>query len=279
MAAPRWATDRFRHRYGPWAVVTGASSGMGRETALALAAADVGTVLVARRGSSLDEVATEVRRAGGDARVVVVDLAAPDATARIAEETADLDIGLLVAAAGFGALTPFTAGDRGVDRRMTTVNVGAVTDLAHVFAERLAARGRGGLVLFGSIVGRQGVPLQAHYAATKAYVHSLAEALAVELRPSGVDVLLVAPGPVDSGFADAAGMRMGAALPARDVPGPVLAALGRRRTVVPGTQARILTAALATMPRAIRVRVMHRVVRGFVDERERSPHPVRPPGG
>lgn len=143
---------------------------------------------------------------------------------------------------------------------MTAVHITATAELARSFGVRLVERGRGGLVLLGSIVARQGVPLQAHYAATKACVHALAEALAVELRPAGVDVLLVAPGPVESGFADAAGMRMGSALPAREVPGEVLAALGRRRTVVPGRQAKLLTAGLSTMPRAMRTRVMHGVM-------------------
>lgn len=269
MTVPRWATDRFRHRYGPWAVVTGASSGIGRETALALARGGVDVVLVARRELELDEAAAVVRAEGRQARVLVADLAVAAGVDRVAEGTDDLDVGLLVSAAGFGALGAFLDGDDAVDRRMTDVNITATAALARAFGMRFAARGRGGLVLLGSIVARQGVPLQAHYAATKAYVHSLAEALAVELRPAGVDVLLVAPGPVDSGFADAAGMRMGSALAAREVPDPVLTALGRRRVAVPGRQARVLTVGLSTMPRPLRTRVMHAVMRGFVDERDR----------
>lgn len=270
MTAPRWATDRFRHRYGPWAVVTGASSGIGRETALALARGGLDVALVARRELELDEVASLVRAEGRQARVLVADLADGDGIARVTDGTRDLDVGLLVSAAGFGALGAFLDGDDAVDRRMTDVNITATTALARGFGARLAGRGRGGLILVGSIVARQGVPLQAHYAATKAYVHGLADALAVELRPSGVDVLLVAPGPVDSGFADTAGMRMTSALPAREVPDPVLAALGRRRVAVPGRQARILTFGLSTMPRSLRTRVMHGVMRGFVDERDRA---------
>ena len=85
------------------------------------------------------------------------------------------------------------------------MNITAVTRLAHTFAGRLAARGKGGIVLFGSIVGWQGVPGQANYAASKAYVQSLAEGLHDELKPRGVDVLAVAPGPVDSGFGATSG--------------------------------------------------------------------------
>lgn len=269
MSAPHWATERFRHRYGPWAVVTGASSGIGRETALALSRGGIDVVLVARRELELDEAAALIRAEGRQARVLVTDLADGAGIDRVVDGTRDLDVGLMVSAAGFGGLGAFLDGDDAVDRRMTDVNITATAALARAFGGRFAARGRGGLVLVGSIVARQGVPLQAHYAATKAYVHSLAEALAVELRPAGVDVLLVAPGPVDSGFAAAAGMRLGSAVSAREVPDPILTALGRRRVVVPGRQARVLTFGLSTMPRPLRTRIMHGVMRGFVDDRDR----------
>ena len=94
---------------------------------------------------------------------------------------------------------------------LIAVNITAVMRLAHTFAGRLAARGKGGIVLFGSIVGWQGVPGQANYSASKAYVQSLAEGLHDDLKPLGVDVLAVAPGPVDSGFGARAGLAMGSA--------------------------------------------------------------------
>jgi short-subunit dehydrogenase len=83
---------------------------------------------------------------------------------------------------------------------MIDVNVGAVTVLAHLFTGALIQRGAGGIMLFGSIVGRQGVPQISTYAATKAYIQTFAEGLHAELRPLGVDVLCVLPGPVSSGF-------------------------------------------------------------------------------
>ena len=112
----------------------------------------------------------------------------------------------------------------------------------------------------GSLVGFQGTPNAAHYAATKAYVQTLAEALHVEQAPVGVDVLSSAPGPTDSGFASRAGMRMGAALTPADVAGATLEALGRRSTVLPGALSKLLTYSLVPLPRWARVRVMGRVM-------------------
>jgi hypothetical protein len=107
------------------------------------------------------------------------------------------------------------------------------------------------------------MPHAAHYAATKAYVQALAEALHVELSPVGVDVLASAPGPTNSGFATRAGMRMGMALHPVDVAQPTLDALGRRATVLPGGLSKLLTYALVLLPRTARVRIMGRVMRSM----------------
>jgi short-subunit dehydrogenase len=96
-------------------------------------------------------------------------------------------------------------------------------------------------VLLASLVGRQGTPGAAHYAATKAYVQTLAEALHAELAPTGIDVVASAPGPVHSGFAARAGMRMTAALDPADVAAATLEALGRRAVVTPGALSKLLT--------------------------------------
>ena len=114
-----------------------------------------------------------------------------------------------------------------------------------------------------SLVGWQGTPWAAHYAATKAYVQVLAEAMHAELKPSGVDVLASAPGPVHSGFADRARMRMGsAALPAV-VAKETIRALGRKMTVLPGALSKLLTYSLMPLPRFLRVRIMAQVMGGM----------------
>lgn len=146
---------------------------------------------------------------------------------------------------------------------LIAVNVTAVTRLSHTFANRLVVRGSGGLVLFGSIVGWQGVPGQANYSASKAYLQNLAKALHDELKPRGVDVLSVAPGPVRSGFGARAGLAMNSVTSADAVATATLKALGRRRTVIPGGRGKCLTGALSMLPRRQRSLILGRVIAGM----------------
>jgi len=228
-----------------------------------LAQRGLNVVLVARRGDLLEQAAAEARSHGVEARVVIADLGHADGVIRVQRETADLEVGLLVAAAGYGTSGPFVESALGAELDMLDVNCRAVLALTHHYAQRFATQRRGGIILFGSIVGFQGTPYAAHYAATKAYVQSLAEALGVELGPLGVDVLASAPGPTNSGFASRAGMRMGTALDAETVARDTLAALGRKSTVLPGLLTKALTWSLSTLPRRMRVRVMGRVMAGM----------------
>jgi uncharacterized protein len=256
---------RLLRSYGPSALVTGASSGIGQAIAGQLAAAGFDLVLVARREAVLDQLADRLReRAPVTVRVLPADLGAPDGLDRVATATAGTDIGLCVAAAGYGTSGPLLDSALEVEVDMLRVNCEAVLRLCHVFGRRLVARGRGGLILMSSIVGFQGTPWAGHYAATKAYVQSLAEALHVELAPSGVDVLAAAPGPTHSGFADRAGMTMGRALTSDAVARGTLDALGRRPTAHPGALSRLLKDSLAPLPRRVRVRIMAGVMSGMV---------------
>jgi uncharacterized protein len=251
-------------RYGPWALITGASDGIGRALATQIAAEGINIVLAARSEDKLQALATELRSAHGiQTRVLVADLVDSAAADRIEELTMELDVGLVVLAAGFGTTGTFLETSLTAELQLLAVNVTAVMRLAHTFAGRLAARGTGGIVLFGSIVGWQGVPGQANYAASKAYVQCLAEALYHELAPHGVDVLAVAPGPVDSGFGARAGLAMTSATSTDVVAAAALNALGRRRTVIPGVRGKFLTAALTPLPRRMRSLILRKVIAGM----------------
>jgi uncharacterized protein len=255
---------RLRERYGPWAVVTGASDGIGRELALSLARRGLDVVLVARRARALEAVAAELRASHGvEALVVTADLSERSGVAEVVARAAGLDVGLLVAAAGFGTSGRFVDGDVEAELDMIDVNCRAVAALTHHFGARFAARGRGGIVLMSSLVAFQGVPRAANYAATKAYVQSLAEGLRLELAPSGVDVLSSAPGPIDSGFAKRANMKMGMAGTPESVAEETLEALGRKGTVRPGWLSKLLEWSLSLLPRWGRVRMMGVVMGGM----------------
>ncbi|WP_433307532.1 SDR family NAD(P)-dependent oxidoreductase [Actinoplanes sp. CA-030573] len=245
------------NRYGPWAVVTGASSGIGREFAYQLAGAGLNVVLVARRRSVLDDIAHDLTdRYTIDCRVVDADLACSAGTDNVIAASTDLDIGLVVAAAGYGTSGAFLNGDLATELAMIQVNCSAVMKLTHHFSTRFVHREHAGIILLSSVLGYQGVPRAATYAATKAWVQALAEGLHGELNPLGIDVLSVAPGPVHTGFAAYAGMTMGKAQRPTSVVAPALKALGRSITLAPGLPSKILTSSLAPLPRKTRTMIM-----------------------
>jgi len=259
---------RLRTRYGAWAVVTGASSGIGREMALSLAASGLNLVLAARSKAVLEQLAAEmIAQHGIEVRVIELDLSHDTGVETLVMATRDLDVGLLIAAAGFGTSGRFLDSLLEQELEMLNVNCRSLMSLSWHFGRRFAERGRGGMILMSSIVGFQGMPNAAHYAATKAYVQTLAEALYVELAGAGVDVLACAPGPTDSGFAARANMKMGKALNPADIVQPTLDALGRKATVLPGFLSKLLTYSLVTLPRWARVRIMGQVMGGMTKHR------------
>lgn len=255
---------RLKARYGPWAVVTGASSGIGREMALRLAESGVNLVLVARSQAVLAQMAKDLSdRYGIKVRSVVLDLAVERSLETLVTQTQDLEVGLLVAAAGFGTSGAFLNAHLAEEMEMLNVNCRSLLNLTWHFSQRFAQQRRGGIVLMSSIVGFQGTPFAAHYAATKAYVQTLAEALYVELAPLGIDVIASAPGPTNSGFAARAGMKMGKALSAAEVAQGTLQSLGRKSTVLPGFLSKLLAYSLAPLPRWARAQIMGSVMKSM----------------
>lgn len=251
-------------RYGPVALVTGASDGLGRAFTEELARQGYDLLLVARRQSVLDQLAGKLStRHGVNATVIAADLGTSDGVEAVIAATAGRDVGLLVAAAGFGSSGFLMDQPARSELEMIDVNCRAVVALVHALAPRLVARGRGGIVLFGSLVGFQGVPRAATYAATKAFIQTFAEGLRPELRPHGVDVIAVAPGPVSSGFAARANMILRGAPGPEGMPAEVLAALGRKTTVRPGFQSKLLEALFTGMPRSIRTLIMSQVMKSM----------------
>ena len=182
-------------RFGPWAVVTGASSGIGREFARQLAAAGVNLVLVARRLAILQEVGADLgANYGVEHRAVGVDLSEPGFLTSITEATEDLDVGLLVSNAGTGKPGSFLGEDLDFQRRLVRLNTTPHLELTHHFGRLLARRGRGGIVLVSALGAVHGIPYMTNSAATKAYVASLGDGLHVELAKHGVHVTVLHPG-------------------------------------------------------------------------------------
>jgi short-subunit dehydrogenase len=236
-ARPVFEAERpsLRERYGEWALVTGASSGIGAEFARALAREGVSCVLSARREDRLRQLASELEKNHHVAtRVVVADLAAPDGADRLAAAVADLDLAVLVNNAGFGQAGRFDSSDPQRLRDMVQVNCVAPVVLTAKLLPRLVERGRGAIVITGSVAGRQPIPLHGVYSATKAFDLLLGESLAVELRDRGIDVLVLEPGPTETEFQQAAGELAHPGEPASRVVETALDALGRQPSVVSG---------------------------------------------
>lgn len=187
-----------REKHGPWAVIAGASEGIGEQFARQLTAIGINVVLVARRAAVLDELAEAIRResnASVEVRPIALDLTGADAAEHLAEQTSDLEVGLLVYNAGADT-GPVAFHDRSVDQVMHFVNLNVVTPtkLCHHYGRLMRDRQRGGIILVGSMAGLSGSALIATYAATKAYDHTLAEGLWHELKDHGVDVMTLVAG-------------------------------------------------------------------------------------
>jgi short-subunit dehydrogenase len=185
-----------RKIFGPWAIVTGSSSGIGAELARHLAASGVNPVLVARRLDTLHRLGKELlREFGVDYRAVEVDLSEPGAATKVARATDALDIGLVIGNAGFANPGELWTLDPKELFRAIHLKIHTNLELIHHFAPRLIARGRGGVLLTSSVGGLNGVPYVSNTAAIESYVLTLGEGLHVELKPYGVRVTVLMPGP------------------------------------------------------------------------------------
>jgi len=185
----------FRERYGPWAVVAGASQGIGASFSRRLAGHGLNLVLLARRAGPLEELASELRAQHGiEVKVQSLDLGGLDLLEGLKNATEDVDVGLVIYNAAYSPIGRFL--DIRLEDHFDVINVNVRGPLvvSHYFGKRLAARGKGGIILMSSMSGYQGTAMVANYAATKAYDTILAEGLWYELHEKGVDVLACVAG-------------------------------------------------------------------------------------
>lgn len=191
------------------ALVTGSSSGIGAEIARELARRGHGLVLVARREDRLRTLADELSSAHGvRVEVLACDLTDADARSGLAPAVHDhgLTVDILVNNAGFTTMGPVHRGERDRELEMVRTNVEAVVDLCSTFLPAMTTRRRGAVLNTASTAAFQPLPGQAGYGASKAFVLSYSQAVAAELTGTGVTVTALCPGPVETGFAESAGM-------------------------------------------------------------------------
>jgi short-subunit dehydrogenase len=250
----------FRERFGPWAVVAGGSDGIGAAFAHELGRRGLDVVLIARREDALEECAAALRAEHGVAtRTIATDLASADVGARIAAETADLDVGLFVYNAGSSRTTEeFLDLPESELHFILDRNCRGPLLLSHHFGARLARRGRGGLVLMSSVAGLAGSHYQALYCASKSFDTVFAEGLWHELAPRGVDVLAVIAGPTKTETMLHSSGDFDDAMDPAEVATGALDHLGKGPSWVPGDPNRRTVHGLWPLPRVPVINAMSR---------------------
>jgi short-subunit dehydrogenase len=182
--------SEWRRKYGPWALVAGASEGLGAAFARGIASRGLNVVLVARRAQALSDLAAEIRSASGvEVRIVAADLGDAQMMVPIRAAIAGLEVGLLVYNAAYSEISEFFAQTLEAKLRMLDVNCRGPLIMADELGRAMVARGRGGILLMSSLAGFQGSALVSVYAATKAFNTVLGEGMWDELRRQGVDVV------------------------------------------------------------------------------------------
>jgi len=196
-----------------WALITGASSGIGYELAKLFAADHINLALVARNVMNLERVAAELKTTYGVAtRIFARDLTDEKVPGQLCEALHDVPVGFLVNNAGFGWRGTFVEADAAMTRSMMRVNMDALVQLAHLFAPPMLRRRAGRILNVASTAAFQPGPLTTIYYATKAFVFSFSVALAEELAGSGVTVTTLCPGATRTEFQARAGMERSARL-------------------------------------------------------------------
>jgi short-subunit dehydrogenase len=258
----------FRSKYGPWALVAGASAGLGAEFATQLAARGLNVILVARQADRLTQLsATLATEQHVQVRTLPIDLADDDAPEAIVTQTNDIEIGLLVYNAAYSAIGAFL--DRPLEhhRRELNTNCRAPLTLAYRLGQKMRARQRGGIVLMSSLSALHGSPMIANYAATKAFNQVLAEGLWDELRRSSVAVLACCAGATATpGYLasrpKAAHFNAGSAMTPQVVVAEALQALGTQPSLIPGRGNRLAAFIMRrVLPRRIAIQIMGHTLR------------------
>lgn len=262
----------FKSRFGPWALIAGASKGLGAEYARQLAAKGINLALVARRRDRLEGLAIEIKeRFSVQIRIIEMDLGRQDAAEQIAGQVGDLDIGLLICNAAVTPVAPFF--EITLEQHLNAIDTNVRTPLALVyhFGRLMRDRRRGGIILMSSLSAYQGSALISNYAATKAYMLTLAEGLWDELRADGIAVVASLPASIanvtEQSASHSAKQNSSQSLLPEQVAAETLAGLGKQPSVIPGWTNRLAGFAIRKLiPRPSMIRMMGNVMRGIYEK-------------
>jgi short-subunit dehydrogenase len=264
--------SEFAAKYGKWALVAGASEGIGACLADELGRRGLDLILVARNGALLDQVAADVRaRHGVEVRPIVLDLTVPDVGEQLAAATADLEVGLVIYNAGASdRTTTFLENELEYSLKQIKLDCIGPVVLAKHFGTAMRDRGRGGIVLVASLACVAGSATLAMYSGVKAFQHNFAEGLWAELRPHGVDVCCT---PLGMTYTPAL-QRMGieydpnAQMLSDDVAREIVENVGNGPVHVVGENNRAVASQVWTIDRRTLVEMMSAASAGFAASRE-----------
>jgi short-subunit dehydrogenase len=253
-----------KEKFGPWAVVTGASSGIGKEFAFQLAANGFNLVLVARRRFLLEEIGGDLSmRFGIQFKTIECDLAEDGAVSKIAEATNGTDVGLLISNAGTGKAGRFLSFEEEQQKCFIQLNALSHFSLTHHFGQRFAKRGKGGILLTGAMGATDGVPYMASMAASKAFLLSLGRSLHYEFKELGINITVLITTPTDTpiipllGF-DKDTMPMKPISPEQCVTESLLALNANKATAMPGFKFRMMN---ALIPGSVSSKITGKIMR------------------
>ena len=245
--------SNWKRRYGDWALVTGASSGLGADFVRQLAQKKMNIILVARRVDKMNAIAEEVENdCSVKTQVIGQDLIKSDAVVNIRNKVGDKEIGVLINNAGYGVLGRFDENDYDYQVEMVKLNCVAPVALTQAFIDPMIKRGKGGVIFLASTVAYQGVPYFSVYTATKSFNLFLAEGLWGEYRNQGIDILGLSPGYTATEFQSHAHIkRVKGPTPAKseDVVGLAIRKLGKKPSVIHGALNQIGAFSSRLMPR------------------------------
>lgn len=237
----------FNEKYGPWALVTGATSGIGEAISHQLAAKGLNIILVARKKDELEAKSSVLKtKYNVDVHIVSADLATKAGIEAVKTSTKELSVGLLAIAAGLEVNGAFEKNDILQELKVVQININATLQLTHHFSESMVKNGKGGIIMVASLSGHMPNPYFANYAGTKAYILNFGASLYGELKPKGVDVTVLSPGLTNTPMATSTGVDWSKtpmqALSPEKVAQTAIDALGKKFLAIPGAKNKMMAA-------------------------------------
>ncbi|PSW15780.1 short-chain dehydrogenase [Photobacterium rosenbergii] len=259
----------FNKKYGGWALVTGATSGIGEQIAEQLAADGMNLVLVARREEELKRNSQRISdKHNVKTEYIVADLSRSDGVNAV--KKVNQNIGLLVLSAGLENNGAFEKINLESERQLVNVNVLSTMELAHHFSNLMVNKGKGGILFVASLFGQMGSPYFSNYAGSKAYVINFGQSLYGELKPKGVDVSILSPGLTKTPMADKTGVNWNkvpfAAKEPQDVARIALKNMGKKVVIVPGLRNQISAFSANLTPRKLLNTMVEKIMSSALPE-------------